>query len=210
MKRSMAFSGGGFAWAAQVAFGSAAVAACRGAWFNRPASNLAGFKPFLRNPAPWPITVLNALKPTDLPRTSGDDPTSDLIRRTGARATPARVRVLRLLRSAPAPLTHHEIEQALGAPTIDRVTLYRVLDWLAASGLAHKNSDAARVFRFSAASLGEHSTHVHFRCESCGGVFCLDAPAPVPPQLPPGFVLARMDFDLRGRCAACAERDHAR
>ena len=150
------------------------------------------------------------MPPKDLPRALGDALASELIRRTGARATPARVRVLQLLRAAPAPLTHHEIEQTLGAPAIDRVTLYRVLDWLAASGLAHKNSDAARVFRFSAASVGEHVTHVHFRCEICGGVFCLDAPAPLPPQLPPGFVLARMDFDLRGRCAVCAERDHER
>ena len=132
------------------------------------------------------------------------DSASELIRSIGARATPARVRVLRLLRAAPAPLTHHQIEQALGAPLIDRVTLYRVLDWLAASGLAHKNSDAARVFRFSAASVGEHATHVHFRCEQCGGVFCLDAPPPVVPRLPPGFVLARVDYDLRGRCNACA------
>lgn len=138
---------------------------------------------------------------------SSDDTTDlacALIRGVGARATPARVRVLRLLRAAPAPLTHHQIEQALGVPSIDRVTLYRVLDWLAASGLAHKNSDAARVFRFSAANVGEHATHVHFRCEQCGGVFCLDAPPPVVPHLPPGFVLARVDFDLRGRCDACA------
>ena len=131
------------------------------------------------------------------------------IRRTGARATPARVRVLQLLRATPAPLTHHEIEQALGSPSIDRVTLYRVLDWLAASGLAHKNSDAARVFRFSAASFGEHAAHVHFRCEHCGGVFCLDAPPPVAPCLPAGFTLSRMDFDLRGQCAACADATRA-
>ena len=132
------------------------------------------------------------------------DSASELIRSIGARATPARVRVLRLLRAAPAPLTHHQIEQALGAPLIDRVTLYRVLDWLAASGLAHKNSDAARVFRFSAASVGEHATHVHFRCERCGRVYCLDASPPVIPVLPSGFSLNRMDFDLRGVCVNCS------
>ena len=57
------------------------------------------------------------------------------IRRLGARATPARIRVLQLLRAAPTALTHGEIELALGASVIDRVTLYRVLDWLVASGL---------------------------------------------------------------------------
>jgi Fur family ferric uptake transcriptional regulator len=128
------------------------------------------------------------------------------IRRHGARATPARVRVLHLLREAPAPLSHAEIETRLGDRAIDRVTLYRVLDWLVNSGLAHKNADAGRVFRFSAASVGEHATHVHFRCELCGGVYCLDASPPVVPALPPGFSLTRMDFDLRGICACCSAK----
>jgi Fur family ferric uptake transcriptional regulator len=129
----------------------------------------------------------------------------DQIRRIGARATPARVRVLQLLRGAPTALTHTEIEQALGESSVDRVTLYRVLDWLVESGLAHRNTDASRVFRFSAAAAGEHTTHVHFRCEGCGGVFCLDAALPLAPVLPTGFTLSRMDFDLRGRCAECSK-----
>jgi Fur family ferric uptake transcriptional regulator len=126
------------------------------------------------------------------------------IRRRGARATPARVRVLRLLREVPAPLSHAEIETRLGDMAPDRVTLYRVLVWLVDNGFAHRNADAGRVFRFSAASLGEHGTHVHFRCELCGGVYCLDASPPAAPALPPGFSLTRMDFDLRGSCARCA------
>jgi Fur family ferric uptake transcriptional regulator len=128
------------------------------------------------------------------------------IRRRGARATPARVRVLRLLREAPAPLSHAEIETRLGGMALDRVTLYRVLDSLVDSGLAHKNADAGRVFRFSATTVGEHAMHVHFRCELCGGVYCLDASPPVVPELPSGFSLTRMDFDLRGTCARCSTK----
>ena len=135
---------------------------------------------------------------------AGPSAVAEHIRRRGARATPARVRVLRLLREAPAPLSHAEIEVRLGDMAIDRVTLHRVLDWLVDSGLAHKSADAGRVFRFSAASVGEHATHVHFRCELCGGVYCLDASPPVVPELPPGFSLTRMDFDLRGTCARCS------
>ena len=44
-----------------------------------------------------------------------------------------------------------------------------------------RNTDIHRVFRFSVAAAGEHTTHVHFRCEHCGGVFCLDAAPPVAP-----------------------------
>ena len=66
---------------------------------------------------------------------------ADRIRSAGARATPARIRVLALLTSAPVPLSHHDIEAALGDASLDRVTLYRVLDWLVASGLAVKRAD---------------------------------------------------------------------
>jgi Fur family ferric uptake transcriptional regulator len=131
------------------------------------------------------------------------DAVAEQIRRTGARATPARIRVLNLLRQAPTALSHNEIEAALGESALDRVTLYRVLDWLVDCGLAHKSADTHRVFRFSAAAEGEHTAHVHFRCERCGGVFCLDAKPPIAPVLPAGFALTRMDFDLRGCCADC-------
>jgi len=126
------------------------------------------------------------------------------IRDTGARATPARIRVLQLLRAAPAAMTHHDIEAAFGGLSLDRVTLYRVLDWLVEAGLAHKSTDARGVFRFSAAAAGEHTAHAHFSCDACGRVFCLDAAPPAPPALPQGFSLSRMEIDLRGRCAACA------
>ncbi len=128
------------------------------------------------------------------------------LRQMGARATPARIRVLHALRTAPMPLTHNEIEQSLGEPALDRVTLYRVLDWLVASGLANKAADAQRVFRFSPAVGGEHQAHIHFRCEKCGGVFCLDAPPPEAPELPAGFALSHMNLELSGWCDKCAKR----
>ncbi|MDA0189126.1 MAG: transcriptional repressor [Proteobacteria bacterium] len=145
------------------------------------------------------------MSPSQISRRQADnDAVAAQIRATGARATPARIRVLQLLRDAPAALTHHDIEAALGDAMLDRVTLYRVLDWLVESGLAHKSADASRVYRFSLAAPGEHTAHAHFRCEACGRVFCLDAAPPPPPVLPEGFQLSRMDIDLRGHCAACA------
>ncbi len=128
---------------------------------------------------------------------------ADRIRATGARATPARIRVLALLTSAPVPLSHHDIETALGDASLDRVTLYRVLDWLVASGLAVKRADERRVWRFTLAGGGQHHSHIHFRCDGCGRVYCLDAPTPVPPAMPVGFTLAHLALDLSGHCADC-------
>jgi Fur family ferric uptake transcriptional regulator len=128
---------------------------------------------------------------------------AERIRAVGARATPARIRVLELLSAAPLPLSHHDVESALGAGSLDRVTLYRVLDWLVESGLAVKGADERRVWRFSLVDGGSHGSHAHFHCESCGRVFCLDMPAPAPPPLPGGFTLRRAALDLSGRCAQC-------
>ncbi|MCP5268002.1 MAG: transcriptional repressor [Zoogloeaceae bacterium] len=128
---------------------------------------------------------------------------AERIRAAGARATPARIRVLELLTAAASPQSHHEIELALGADSLDRVTLYRVLDWLVEAGLAVKHVDERRVWRFALASGGEHGGHAHFRCDCCSRVYCLDVPAPQPPDLPRGFTLARAELDLTGRCAVC-------
>jgi Fur family transcriptional regulator, ferric uptake regulator len=137
-----------------------------------------------------------------------DDPVGQAIRNTGARVTWPRQRTLALLQEASGPLSHTEIEATLAhteATGIDRVTLYRVLDWLVRKELAHKAVDARGVFRFSAARpTTDHSTHFHFRCTDCGRVFCLDAPAPAHPQLPQGFRLATMAIDLCGQCPHCS------
>lgn len=131
-----------------------------------------------------------------------------LLRTAGLKVTMARIRVLGTLLAAAQPLSHAEIETQL--PEADRVTIYRVLDSLVASGLALKAVDARGVFRFSGTGAPrEHQSHVHFRCVDCGGVFCLAAAPPPPPKLPRGFRLANVEFDLRGVCAGCARSSPA-
>lgn len=141
------------------------------------------------------------------PPANADEAIAVQIRAVGARATPARIRVLRLLRAAPCALTHHDVEAALGSPPMDRVTLYRVLDWLVESGLAHKLTDANRVFRFAVVAPGEAAAHAHFRCDRCARVFCLDGAPPRAPDLPQGFSLSRMEVDLHGCCPDCNPAD---
>lgn len=130
---------------------------------------------------------------------------STRIRALGARATPARIAVLRLLEGAERALSHHDVEEALRDTGIDRVTLYRVLDWMVASGLAHRVTDVDRVFRFSLASAGAaaHGEHAHFRCDACGKVFCLEDIPATPPALPPGFAPHAVELCITGQCARC-------
>ncbi|MEC5384990.1 transcriptional repressor [Uliginosibacterium sp. H3] len=139
---------------------------------------------------------------------SADDLTpADRIRALGARATPARVAVMRLLDAAERALTHHDIELALEGSGFDRVTLYRVLDWMVESGIAHRVTDAQRVFRFSKAATDApaHDRHAHFRCEDCGKVFCLDDVPVTRPALPKGFSSSAVELSITGHCGHCGK-----
>lgn len=133
---------------------------------------------------------------------------ADTLRASGGRATSARTRVLTLLQAATFPLSHAEIDAILDSEPqarVDRVTLYRVLDWLAENGLAHKAADAHGVFRYKASTPDvNHAGHIHFRCTECNGIYCLKAPVPRTPALPTGFHLTRINLDLQGECARCS------
>lgn len=129
-----------------------------------------------------------------------------LVRQAGGRATPARAAVLGLLRSAPQPLSHREVEQALDAQgeAFDRVTLYRALEWLEASGLAHKVAGEDRVWRFRG-SDDAHRAHAHFQCRTCGDTRCLEAVAPPSARAPRGYRVESVALTLRGLCPTCKD-----
>lgn len=133
---------------------------------------------------------------------------AETIRNAGGRVTAARMQILALIKTAASPLSHSEIETLLAqdGAAVDRVTIYRVLDWLADTGLAHKATDGRGVFHFSASDPDdEHAQHIHLRCIGCGGLFCLDAPPPPLPVLPRGFRFGGMALDIRGECPSCTQ-----
>ena len=131
-------------------------------------------------------------------------PALNLLQSQRARLTAARVAVLDVLLASPRALTHQEIDEATqdGHP-LDRVTLYRTLDWLVEQGFAHRIEGQDRVWRFNSAAR-EGSTHAHFHCQGCGMVFCLEQVMPaVAVSLPAGFQLDHAELSLHGLCPDC-------
>ncbi len=130
-----------------------------------------------------------------------------MVRATGARITRPRVEILAVLLAAERTLSHHELASRInGALGIDRVTVYRVLDWLSEKGLAHKISGADRVWRYNAAERAHPASHAHFECERCGSVICLDALGAKPRiRVPRGYVSREVALTVKGICAACVQ-----
>jgi Fur family ferric uptake transcriptional regulator len=137
----------------------------------------------------------------------------ELLRGTGERVTRGRVVVLASLLEAKRALTHNEVESRIERLyEIDRVTVYRVLDWLTQQGLTHRLAGDDRVWRFTAAheshprGSGAHP-HPHFKCNTCGDVICLDEASAVPRVvLPAGYKSEALEVTVKGQCAMCAPR----
>lgn len=130
----------------------------------------------------------------------------ELLATRQARATAARQQVLAALLASGRPLAHAEL-QSLIEPALDRVTLYRVLEWLEQAGIVHRIQAPDRSARFSISHGPD--CHAHFQCERCGQLYCLSVPVNLTAeQLPAGFVARRVEMTVSGCCAAC-RRDTA-
>jgi Fur family ferric uptake transcriptional regulator len=105
------------------------------------------------------------------------DAVKDRIRGAGLRCTAARVAVLQHLETAPGPLTHAEVSEALHHLGFDRATIYRNLTELTEAKLAARVELGDHVWRFEAKRAGgghKGDDHPHFVCTTCGEVSCLD------------------------------------
>ena len=141
------------------------------------------------------------------------DRSESVIRATGERLTQPRVAVLACLLASARAVSHLDVANTLALAdqhAVDRVTVYRVLEWLVGQGVAHRIAGDDRVWRFmltpptSAIPAKPHGHHAHFTCDGCGQTICLDKTIPkVSVKLPKGFRTSEIDLLVRGRCAGC-------
>ena len=127
----------------------------------------------------------------------------DLIEAQSQTATSARVLVLDTLLNAASPLSHTEIQKQI-EPYVNRVTTYRVLDWLASQGLVHSVINPDKTRRFKANSHHAQHQHAHFECTKCGQVYCLDdVNDAIIQQLPTQFMPQQIHLSISGICSTC-------
>ena len=101
------------------------------------------------------------------------------LRAAGLRATPCRVAVIQFLSKNKAPTSHQEVCLELEERGFDKSTIFRTLNDLAESGLAHRMELGDHVWRYELTRIGEESAHAdgrlhpHLLCVACGGITCL-------------------------------------
>lgn len=138
------------------------------------------------------------------------------LEQAGLRRTLATRAVLGLFLAQPqGAITHAQAQQSLTARGLDinRVTLYRLLDRLAACGVLQRHADdGARTWRFSLADAPQDGVVPRFECDACHRQFRLTEAGEPTRQVASellrtlarlGHQGVRVDLSIHGTCAGC-------
>jgi len=97
-----------------------------------------------------------------------------MISTSGLEVTDNRLRVLEAIGNNSYPLSAGDIYIVLKrGDSINRVTVYRILDLLVEYGLVDRISTGGRAFYYGLAPNDHHQPHFHFYCKVCGQMDCL-------------------------------------
>jgi len=127
----------------------------------------------------------------------------------GIRPTSNRMLVVREMLHVSEPLSLKQLDNRI--LTMDRSSIFRVLQVLSASHLLHEIDDGSGAMKYEFCidsnaedEMHQHDDeHVHFFCEQCHHTFCLqDTPIPTV-SLPEGFSVRSSNYVLHGLCPNC-------
>ena len=135
----------------------------------------------------------------------------DLLAVADLEATPNRVHVLEVVGNNSFPLSASDIYKILKRnSTINRVTVYRILDLLVDRGVVERISTGGRAFYYGLAPNDYHEPHPHFYCTNCGQMDCLSPESLVVDTEPlwktyPGRI-DKVEVRIDGICKNCEKR----
>ena len=126
------------------------------------------------------------------------------------KATANRLIVLRMLDGAGRPMSLSELEYKI--LSIDKSGIFRTLSLFREQHLVHVIEDGGDGVRYELCHSRhdeiDDDLHVHFYCEQCHQTYCLEH-IPVPGiELPEGFVMASVNYMVKGTCPHCAYKAH--
>jgi len=130
-----------------------------------------------------------------------------LLRQHRLKITNPRLSVLSIISEKETATSQPELEKILG-DTIDRVTLYRVLNVFEEKGILHKILDLHGTATYALCSeyCPEHvhqEEHVHFTCSECNSIYCLNDVQISEIAVPKGFQIKNVAINAVGICDKC-------
>jgi Fur family transcriptional regulator, ferric uptake regulator len=130
---------------------------------------------------------------------------TQLLRSRKLKATPARLSLIQAIDEFEGAMPYSKIQQALAG--LDRVTLYRNIKSLISKGIIHKafhqeNEDFYALCTHTCTSQAHNHQHIHFKCERCKVISCLEINQNMQIQIP-SFQINSLDISASGICVNC-------
>ena len=131
----------------------------------------------------------------------------DILRSHSLRVTDCRLDVIEFFLEEKRTLLQSDLEHKLDQ--YDRVTLYRTLNTFLDAGIVHKIPNATGVATYGlcheTCSPEQHDhNHIHFKCNNCGEIECLDDKAVPSVTVPTGYRIEAVNLIVDGTCARCS------
>ncbi|MBB4806202.1 Fur family ferric uptake transcriptional regulator [Chryseobacterium defluvii] len=121
------------------------------------------------------------------------------------RNTKAKQLILDSLKNTRSAISQEVLQKELGE-TVDRATIYRVLNSFCEDGIIHKIlSDDGKYYFAVCMNCSEKAhkhNHFHFRCLQCGKIECL--PNEIEVKLPEGYRSVNFNGFISGYCSGCS------
>lgn len=123
------------------------------------------------------------------------------------RITDCRIDVMKYFLKQKSALSQGDLEGKF--KNYDRVTLYRTLNSFLESGILHRipNESGTATYGLCHTTCTpenhEHN-HVHFKCNTCGQIECLDDRKVPEVTVPMGYAVEHINMIIDGVCAKCA------
>ncbi|RZJ69895.1 transcriptional repressor [Flavobacterium sp.] len=121
------------------------------------------------------------------------------------RNTKSKQLILDSIKSVKHAVSQESLHEKLG-DSVDRATIYRVLNSFSDDGVLHKIvGDDGKQYFAVCVNCGENKhqhNHFHFRCLECGTMECLGSEVSL--KLPSGYQPTNFNGVISGVCAKCS------
>src|SRR4249920_373683 len=131
----------------------------------------------------------------------------DILKKNQLSVTDGRKKILEMLLKSPGALAHADIEKSADI-AFDRVTVYRTLQTFVEKGIIHNipttdNSILYALCKDNCEAGHHHDNHVHFICDVCEKMICLEDVIIPEVKLPKGFKPKQTKMVVNGVCNEC-------
>ena len=130
---------------------------------------------------------------------------SSILSRHKLRNTEKRRSILSLFLTNNHALSSKMIEDKFNQK-IDRVTLYRLLNSFEEHGVIHKvvnQNNETFYAKCNSCQVDHKDEHLHFHCNICQKIYCLDQIETSKIKIPEGFSFQSMTLNIYGTCKNC-------